>query len=192
MKAPEQTTDLLAERIIAKEMETFDFKQLDQSPVKRRIADNNTPALLQDFNLRHHLYFYPVESKTFLDVMVSDVREIVKEKRVTASPKCQQLIGCMRNGVWVKLKSGQRGKEFSRSKAFGHYDGFAAAMYFIREADLRTNPLPVDYKGDLENTFVPKQLLDAQKSSAAEIIGAGMDAAMQQEFNFREHNESYD
>ena len=192
MKAPEQTTDLLAERIIAKEMEVFDFKQLDQSPVKRRIADNNTPALLQDFNLRHHLYFYPVESKTFLDVMVSDVREIVKEKRVTASPRCQQLIGCMRNGVWVKLKSGQRGKEFSRSKAFGHYDGFAAAMYFIREADLRTNPLPVDYKGDLENTFVPKQLLDAQKSSAAEIIGAGMDAAMQQEFNFREHNESYD
>lgn len=192
MKAPEQTTDLLAERIIAKEMEVFDFKQLDQSPVKRRIADNNTPSLLQDFNLRHHLYFYPVESKTFLDVMVSDVREIVKEKRVTASPKCQQLIGCMRNGVWVKMKNGQRGKEFSRSKNYGHYDGFAAAMYFLREADLKTNPLPPEHKLDDENRFVPKQLIEASKAKAGEIIGAGLDDAMQQKFNVQEHDESYD
>lgn len=191
MKSPEQTTDLLAERIIAKEMEVFDFKRLDQSPIKRRIADNNTPSLLQDFNLRHNLYFYPVESKTFLDVMVSDVREIVKEGRVTASPKCVQLIGCMRNGVWTKTKGGARGKEFSRSKTFGHYDGFAAAMYFIREADLDTNPLPPEYKNDMENTFVPKKLLEGD-SKTRDIVGGGLDEAMNEQFNAKEHDQSYD
>lgn len=192
MKSPEQTTDLLAERIIAKEMAVFDFRQLDQSPVKRRIADNNTPSLLQDFTLRHKLYFYPVESKTFLDVMVSDVREIVKENRVTASPKCTQLIGCMRNGVWVKTKGGQRGKEFSRSKTYGHYDGFAAAMYFVRSVDLTTNPLPPEFKKDLENTFVPKKLTEGDAAKTGDIVGAGLDAAMTTEFNVKEHDESYD
>lgn len=192
MKSPEQTTDLLAQRIIEKELEVFQAKSLDQSPVKRRIADNNTPSLLQDFNLRHHLYFYPVESKTFLDVMVSDVREVVKAGRVTASPKCQQLIGCMKNGVWVKLRSGQRGKEFSRSKTYGHYDGFAAAMYFIRSVDMVTNPLPPEFRHNVENTFIPKKLLEGDSAKTGEIVAAGLDEAMQQDFNMKEHNESYD
>src|SRR5258706_9561820 len=132
MKSPEQTTDLLAERIIAKELEVFDAKELAASPVTKRIADNNTPSLLQDFNLRHHLYFSPVESKTFLDVMVSDVRELVKQGRVFISPKCVQVLGCLNNGVWTKTKGGTRGKEFSKSKTYGHYDGFAMLMYLIR------------------------------------------------------------
>ena len=192
MKSPEQTTDLLAERIIAKELEVFGAKTLADSPVKRRIADNNTPSLLQDFNLRHHLYFYPVESKTFLDVMVSDVRELAKDGRITASPKCQQLIGCMRNGVWVKLRSGQRGKEFSRSKTYGHYDGFAAAMYFVRSVDLVTNPLPPEFRHNEENTFIPKRLLEGDSKQKGEIISAGLDEAMASEFNVKEHDQGYD
>ena len=77
MQAPEQTTDLLAERIKAQEKAVF-----EQYELKRRVADNNTPSLLQDFTLRHQLYFYPVESKSYLDVMVSDVRELVREGRL--------------------------------------------------------------------------------------------------------------
>lgn len=192
MKSPEQTTDLLAERIIEKEKEVFNFTDLLASPVKRRVADNNTPSLLQDFNLRHHLYFYPVESKTFLDVMVSDVREIVKEGRVTADPKCTQLIGCMRNGVWTKTKGGQRGKEFSRSKTFGHYDGFAAAMYGIRSADFTTNPLPPEFRHNEENTFIPKKIQEGDKKQTGEIISAGLDEAMTAEFDVKEHDGSYD
>ncbi len=187
MQAPEQTTDLLAERIKAKEKEVF-----QQFEIKRRIADNNTPSLLQDFTLRHQLYFYPVESKTYLDVMVSDVRELVRAGRIIASPKCVQLIGCMRNGVWTKTKSGARGKEFDRSRAFGHYDGFAAAMYGVRSADMLTNPLPPDYRADLENTFVSKKALDGDKTQIAEIVAAGLDEAMHQDFNYKDHNESYD
>ena len=187
MKSPEQTTDLLAERIILKEHEVF-----ENAEIKRRIADNNTPSLLQDFNLRHHLYFYPVESKTYLDVMVSDVRELVKEGRVFVSPKCAQVLGCLKNGVWTKTKGGARGKEFSRSKTFGHYDGFAMLMYLIRSIDLTTNPLPPAFRHNEENTFIPKKLLEGDSAQTAEIIGSGMDAAMNQTFNQKEHDQSYD
>ena len=192
MKSPEQTTDLLAERIIAKEMEVFDFKELVASPVKKRIADNNTPSTLQDFTNRHNLYFSPVESKTYLDVMVSDVRELVKQGRVFVSPKCVQTLGCLKNGVWTKTKGGARGKEFSRSKTYGHYDGFAMLMYLIRSVDMRTNPLPPEYRLNEENTFIPKKILEGDITKTQDIVGAGMDAAMSQEFNYKDHNESYD
>jgi hypothetical protein len=187
MKSPEQTTDLLAQRIMEKEKEVF-----GDAEIKKRIADNNTPSLLQDFNLRHHLYFSPVESKTYLDVMVSDVRELVKEGRVIVSPRCVQLLGCLKNGVWTKTKGGARGKEFSRSKTYGHYDGFAMLMYLIRSVDMLTNPLPPTFKHNEENTFIPKKLLEGDSAQKAEIISAGMDAAMNQEFNYKDHNESYD
>src|SRR5258708_34075087 len=187
MKSPEQTTDLLAQRIIEKEKEVF-----ENAEIKKRTADNNTPSLLQDFNLRHHLYFSPVESKTYLDVMVSDVRELVKDGRVLVSPKCVQLLGCLKNGVWMKTKGGTRGKEFSRSKTFGHYDGFAALMYLIRSVDMLKNPLPPEFRHNEENTFIPKKLLEGDKAQTAEIGGAGLDEAMNQAFNVKEHNDSYE
>lgn len=187
MQAPEQTTDLLAQRIQEKERQVFETYE-----VKKRIADNNTPSLLQDFTLRHGLYFYPVESKTYLDVMVSDVRELVREGRVIVSPKCQQLVGCLRNGVWTKTKSGARGKEFDRSKAYGHYDSFAALMYGVRSADMDTDPRPADYTRNEENVFIPRKILDVGKDKMQDIIGAGIDEALSQTFNQQEHDSSYD
>jgi hypothetical protein len=187
MQAPEQTTDHLAESIKVKEKEIF-----QQFELKKRVADNNTPSLLQDFTLRHQLYFSPVESKTYLDVMVSDVREVVRAGRMLVSPKCKQLLGCMRNGVWTKTKSGARGKEFDRSRVYGHYDGFAAAMYGVRSADFDTNPLPPTYRINQENTFIPKKLIEGDKAKTAEIVSAGLDEAMNQSFNMKEHNDSYD
>jgi hypothetical protein len=187
MKSPEQTTDLLATRIMEKEKEVFAGAEM-----KKRIADNNTPSLLQDFNLRHHLYFSPVESKTYLDVMVSDVREIVKEGRVFVSPKCVQTLGCLKNGVWTKTKGGARGKEFSRSKTFGHYDGFAMLMYLVRSVDMLTNPLPPAFRHNEENTFIPKKILEGDTARLADIVGAGMDVAMNQNYRAEEHDESYD
>ena len=192
MKSPEQTTDHLAETIIKKELEVFDAQALDASPVTKRIADNNTPSLLQDFNLRHKLYFSPVESKTYLDVMVSDVRELVKEGRILISPKCAQVIGCLKNGVWTKTKGGARGKEFSRSKTYGHYDGFAMLMYLVRSVDMLKNPLPPEFRHNEENTFIPKRLLEGDKAQTGEIVAAGLDEAMAQEFNFKDHDKQYD
>ncbi len=187
LKSPEQTTDLLAERIIAKEKELFDGAE-----VKKRISDNNAPSLLRDFNLRHKLYFSPVESKTLLEVMVSDVREIVKDGRLLVDPSCVQLLGCLRNGVFTKTKAGNRGKEFARSKAYGHYDAIAALIYLVRELDQTTNPLPPVTDRDDENMHIPKKIDEAAKGTIKDIIGAGLDAAMAQEFDVQEHDGQWD
>lgn len=187
MKSPEQTTDLLAERIKAKELELFEGAE-----VKKRVSDNNAPSLLRDFNLRHKLYFSPVESKTLLDVMVSDVREVVKDGGLIVHPDCVQLIGCLRNGVFTKTKGGNRGKEFARSKAFGHYDAMAALVYWIRELDKITNPLPPVADRDDENMYVPKKIDDAVKGAVRDIIGGGMDEAMTQTYRYEANDESYD
>lgn len=187
MKSPEQTTDLLAQVIIAKEKELFDGAE-----IKKRISDNNAPSLLRDFNIRHKLYFSPVESKTLLDVMVSDVREIVKTGGLQVDPSCYQLLGCLRNGVFTKTKAGNRGKEFARSRTFGHYDAIAALIYLVRELDLTTNPLPLLATDNVENTFVPKSIQDAIKGPQRDIIGAGMDEAMAQVYQYHENEDSYD
>lgn len=186
LKSPEQTTDLLAARIMAKEKELFDGAE-----VKKRVSDNNNPSLLRDFTLRHKLYFSPVESKTLLEVMVSDVREVVKDGRLLVDPSCLQLLGCLRNGVFTKTKGGNRGKEFARSKAYGHYDAIAALIYLVRELDQTTNPLPPVTDRDDENMYVPPTIDIAAKATIGDIISAGFDAAMQQEFNYKDDS-SYD
>lgn len=187
MKSPEQTTDLLAEAIIAKEKELFGGAE-----IKKRVSDNNAPSLLRDFNIRHKLYFSPVESKTLLEVMVSDVREVVKAGRLYVSPSCVQLLGCLRNGVFTKTKGGNRGKEFARSRVFGHYDAIAALIYLVRELDQTTNPLPPVADRDDENMYIPKVIQDADKGPVRDIVGAGMDEAMSQTFSYQENDESYD
>lgn len=188
MKSPEQTIDNLAAAILSKEKEIF-----GELPVFKRIADNNKPDLLREFNLRHKLYFYPVESKGRLDEMVSDVREVVKGELLYVSPSCIQLLGCLRNGVYTKTKAGNRGKEFARSKVFGHYDAMAALIYWIREMDTTHDPVPPLAQKNMEDTFAGKKVLAEQNNVAtAEIIAAGLDSAMQQEFNLKDHDESYD
>lgn len=187
MKSPEQTTRLLAEAIKAKEKEIFEGAE-----IKKRISDNNDPKLLRDFNIEHKLYFSPVESKTLLDVMVSDVRELVKDGGLEVDPACTQLIGCLRNGVFVKTKGGNRGKEFARSKVYGHYDAIAALVYLVRELDQTTNPLPPIAERDDENMYLPKAVLDADKGPVRDIIGAGLDDAMMQTYKYENNDESYD
>lgn len=186
-KSPEQTTRILADKIKAKEAEIFEGAE-----IKKRISDNNDPKLLRDFNIEHKLYFSPVESKTALEVMVSDVRELVKDDGLEVDPACTQLIGCLRNGVFTKTKAGNRGKEFARSKAFGHYDAIAALIYLVRELDQTTNPLPPVAERDDENMYVPPKIDEAAKGSIKDIVGAGLDAAMAQEFRYQDHEESWD
>jgi hypothetical protein len=186
MKSPEQTTDLLAAAILAKEAQLFPGME-----ICKRVSDNNAPSLLRDFLERHKLYFQPVESKARLDVMVSAVREMVKEGRIFVSPACAQLLGCLNNGVFTKTKGGQRGKEFARSKNFGHYDAIAALIYLVRELDEKASPLPPALGLDPEKYYIPKALLEADKVSIREIVGGGMDDAMAQQFNYQE-NDNYD
>ena len=149
LSGSEVRTDILANKIIAKEEElkyqmnhSKDFRRSimsDADVVYRRISDNNNPMLLTDLNALYGLDFFGTR-KDELPAMVNMAREWIKNERVFVSKKCQELIGCLRNGQWDKHR-----KEIAKSKIYGHYDALMALVYLIRNVDEISNPIPQHY-----------------------------------------------
>ena len=115
----------------------------------RAIADSNNPLLLNDLSLLHGVEYYATNKET-LPAMINECRLLVGAGRLEVNPKCTQLTGCLKYGVYQDEKR----KEFGRSGAYGHYDALAALIYLVRNLDTHTNPIPrdLDYT---DNTFDP-------------------------------------
>lgn len=141
---PKMTTDLLARAVKEKEKEVFGAHE-----VKLRIADNDNLILLNDLGSMHGLPF-AATGKDTLEAMVNQVRMWVAAGRVIVHPRCKQLIGCLRYGVWDDKR-----KEFERYEEYGHFDALAALIYLVRNVDIYTNPVPPDFKLDKASMFVP-------------------------------------
>lgn len=105
----------------------------------RRVSDNNNLHLLQDLSSLHSMHF-TATSKDTLDAMVNEVRTMVASGRIIVEPKCKQLLGCLKYGVYNKKRS-----EFARSNVYGHYDHLAALIYLVRNLSLSSNPIPADH-----------------------------------------------
>lgn len=134
LSGPEMTTEKVAAGIRKKEKELW-----QEMKPQVRIADNNNLILLQDLGSIHSLHFAPTNKDT-LEAMVNEVRLWVGQGRIRVSPKCEQLIGCLKYGVWDDKR-----KEWERSNTYGHFDALAALMYLIRNVDANTNPIPKMY-----------------------------------------------
>lgn len=145
MNGPDMTTDKLAQEITDKESE------LKYTSIYSRIADNNNLLLLQDLGINHKLYF-SATNKDSLAAMVNELRLWVKKGRIVINPKCKQLIGCLKYGLWNKDRS-----EFARTKIYGHFDALASLIYLVRNIDQTTNPIPTTYGYDTQNTHFPEQ-----------------------------------
>jgi len=145
MSGPQMTTDKLALSVKAKEKALW-----GTLPVHCRISDNNNLLLLQDLGTLHDLNFAPT-TKDSLEAMVNNVRIEINKGRVWVHPRCKQLLGCLKFGVWKDNR-----KEFDRSATYGHFDAFAALMYLLRSVDYTTNPIPPMIDIDENNTFVPE------------------------------------
>lgn len=139
----ETTTRKLAETVKAKETELWKT----QKPALR-IADNNNLILLADLGKEHAVHFQPT-SKDTLDAMVNNVRLWIGGKKLAISPKCEQLIGSLKYGVWTDNR-----KEWEESAVYGHFDALAALMYLLRYIDVVTNPIPVNYGTNPDSDFV--------------------------------------
>lgn len=133
-KGPTANTNTLNAQIRAKENQLW-----GEQPPYRRIADNNNPQYLNEFTINHNLVFLPT-GKTDLETMVNTVKDWVIRGRLIISPKCTNLIACLKYGTWDNKR-----KQFSRSKDYGHYDHLAALIYLIRNIDVITNPIPPTY-----------------------------------------------
>lgn len=134
MNGPQMNTHLLVGAIKAKEKELW-----DEQPVFRRISDNNNLHLLQDMSSIHNLHFMATNKDT-LEAMINEVRLLVQSGRIAINPRCKQLIGCLKYGVWDEKRRG-----FARSTTYGHFDALASLIYLVRNLAQHTNPIPKDH-----------------------------------------------
>ena len=163
LNGPELTTVILETEIRKKELEVWKGQQ-----PYLRVSDNNNPLLLQDLSYLHKLHFTPTDKGT-LEEMVNAVRIMVAKGQILVHPKCKQLIGCLKYGVWDK-----RREKFSESKVYGHFDALAALVYLVRNLNKSTNPIPHDFQVDGSNQILLiKKQEDRTMDSLKSAFGLG-------------------
>lgn len=167
INGPHMTTEKLAEGIKRWETEAFGFQnaegEKELAEIYQRIADDNNPLLLQDLSSDYDIAFAPI-MKDNLDAMVNQFRVWVAAGRLTLNPKCTELLGCLKYGVWQerggkgeKKRAVKAQRQFAVSKTYGHFDALAAAIYLVRGLDLSTNPFPKNLNISLNTHFVPQE-----------------------------------
>lgn len=134
MNGPTMNTELLVGAIKKTEADLW-----GETPPFRRISDNNNLHLLQDMSSIHNLHFIATNKDT-LEAMINEVRIMVQAGRIVINPKCKQLIGSLKYGVWDEKRKG-----FARSTTYGHFDALAALIYLVRNLALHSNPIPKDH-----------------------------------------------
>lgn len=147
MNGPSMNTELLVAAIRSKEIELWNNKEnqrdSNKNPVPyRRVSDTTWPILINDLSSIHNLTFIET-SKDLLEAMINEVRIMVQHGQILVNPKCKQLIGCLKYGVWDEKK-----KAFARSKTYGHFDHLAALVYLVRNLAKHVNPIPVTHGFD--------------------------------------------
>lgn len=162
LTGPEMTTETMAEKVREGETRLFglkwesyyeDGKQRwkSKSPNRAfsltRISDVDL-LLVNDMSRLHGLYYRPTD-KGSLEEMVNNVRIWVKNGRLIVHPRCKQLIGCLKYGVWNDKRT-----EFEESTIYGHFDAFAALMYLLRNIDQTTNPIPPSFGKPAEDHWI--------------------------------------
>ncbi len=133
--------------IIAKGIRDKQDGLWEQKPYLK-VSDNNNPLLLQDLGTLHQLHFIPTDKGT-LEEMINAVKLMVNRGQIIVHPKCTQLIGCLKYGVWNKKRSA-----FERSKVYGHFDSLASLVYMVRNLNKTTNPIPANFQVDHNNQIL--------------------------------------
>jgi Terminase large subunit, T4likevirus-type, N-terminal len=143
MNGPELTTEVLRKAIREKE-EALGW---NDKPYLR-VSDNNNPLLLQDLSYLHQIHFLPTD-KGSLEEMINTLRLMIDQGRIKVHPRCKQLRGCLKYGVWDKNR-----QKFAQSKVYGHFDALAALVYLVRNLNKSTNPIPPSFKLDQDNAIL--------------------------------------
>lgn len=173
INGPEMNTKILQANLKRKELEVWseyefkkeieiikdeeDIKKIEEDwkdkkkPVYMSVSDNNNPLLLQDLSFLHQLHFVPTD-KGRLEEMVNTVKIMTRSGGIRVDPKCKQLIGCLKYGVWNKNRD-----EFARSNVFGHFDALAALIYLVRNLNKTTNPIPVGFQVELSEQIIVRR-----------------------------------
>lgn len=163
MNGPTMTTELLSKDI------KFKINELGYHKIDRWVADNNNLHLIQDLSITYSLFYQPV-IKTDLDAMVNKVKIAVRQGKLIVHPRCKILKGSLSYGVWKSKE--YIGKDFAKSKVYGHYDALASLMYMYRILDPNTNPIPILNNVDIGNTHIPKTIAQPVSQNAQGFANA--------------------
>jgi hypothetical protein len=143
INGPDLTTEVLKNEIKKKEQ---DLGWITDPYL--RVSDSNNPLLLQDLSFLHKLHFVPTDKGT-LEEMINTLRLMVSKGQIIVHPRCKQLRGCLKYGVWDKNR-----QKFAQSKVYGHFDALAALVYLVRNLNRSTNPIPPDFQVDFDNQIM--------------------------------------
>jgi hypothetical protein len=155
INGPELTTLVLHDAISRTEKKLW-----KESKVYRRVSDNNNPLLLQDLSIIHGMHFLGTD-KGSLEEMVNVVKMMVQTGSIIVHPRCKQLRGSLKYGVWDKHR-----QKFAKSKVYGHFDALAALIYLVRNLDKVTNPIPADFQVDHRNQILFLKKLESPGAQA--------------------------
>lgn len=153
----------LTTEVIATDVKNKEYAYWGERKPYRRVSDNNNPLLLQDLSHIHGLHFTPTD-KGRLEEMVNTVKIMVRSGGIIVHPRCKQLLGCLKYGIWDKNRD-----KFALSKVYGHFDALAALIYLCRNLDRVTNPIPIDYRLDPNNQILFNR---GNKTAAARTIAS--------------------
>ena len=162
-EGPQTTTKLIAETVVNKEFDLWGLekeKKQDKDHPRLRVADNNNVIMLQDLGALHGIHFLPTQ-KDNLQAMVNQVRMWVMAGRLIVDPRCKELIGCLKYGIWNEQRT-----EFARSQSYGHFDALASLIYLVRNIDESTNPIPENWDKTEADFFIEKKKEVSQDGAA--------------------------
>jgi hypothetical protein len=104
-------------------------------------------------------------SKDDLLAMVNKVRLMVSAGQIIIHPRCKQLIGCLKFGIWNKRRDA-----FEQSTGYGHFDALAALVYLVRNLDTWTNPIPSNFNKSQDTHFIPDDAQANLTQTGKEIL----------------------
>lgn len=142
MTGPSMTTNKLATLIKETQKKAF-----DDYPVWMRKADSDNPLLCQDLTAVHGLPFSATDKES-LHAMVNQLRMNIHEYEI--DPECKELRGCLNTALWNTNRD-----KFDHSEVFGHFDALAALVYFERNVDKLTNPIPAKWNPNAIKPYKP-------------------------------------
>lgn len=156
-------TAILANKIKLKELELWGEK-----PPFRRVSDNNWPLLILDFSSIHNLSFIST-TKDNLEAMINEVRIMVQNGQILVNPRCKQLLGCLKYGVWDTKKT-----KFARSSVYSHFDALAALIYLVRNLAKNTNPIPAEHGFENHTAWLGNITEQSRQSHNARVLGKAL------------------
>jgi hypothetical protein len=160
VRGPNMTTDYLMTELKSKEGDLLRENGQTIRQVSTRVADVNNPLILSDISKMHQIHFYH-PSKDRKEVMVNQLRMLVKKGGLRVNPRCKLLLATLKSAMWDEKREG-----FAESETLGHADAVDALIYGMRAINAQVNPIPNNYKLDPRTHFIPEDQMKTSEQNS--------------------------